>query len=316
MTRFLYGTHRTADPGQASHVDIVAYAIERGVTLHSAPGYDRALEVIRAAAQRAGATPSVIVKIRGQTPADLRTEVDECLERAGVTRLEGVQLCANPSAALLRPGAPYHTALRKLKDDGVVGAYWLESFWQFSDNLLQVVEDDLFDGISLFYNLFNREASNALFERVSASGKCILAMRPFCGGRLRDGVDPRHVNAKAVERAPEFAPYFDTIFELHARAGSATRIDTALRFLLGVPAVRGIVGSTTRREHLDDLIERTTSLPPLEPALVAELQALHATWWKDSGAGYTPNTSTSVTRRGAATAMHKLRKKVKRLFGR
>ncbi len=292
-SRFTFGTARTDDPGERTHVDLVRRAVERGAWLHGAATYGRSLEVIaRVAAD--GHRPRLIAKSRTRTPADLRAELDQTRRRSGLARLDLVQICACPDSALLAPGNPFREALEEQVRDGLVGGYLIELFWQFCEPLDAVLTDDLFVGAVTYLSAFNRELTNDAAERLSAAEKWLVALRPFCGGRLLDAPTVVAERGKREERDGRHDAKFASLGELASDLGIASLRELSLRFLLASPEVATVVGSTRRRSHLESALDDVERLDPLPSDGVDRIRALHAEWWSEAGAGYTPNTSTEL----------------------
>ena len=293
--RFVFGTARANDPDDAGHVELVRTALDAGAGLHGAVTYGRSLEVIAAAARLVPNRPvRLTAKSRTRTPDDLRREVDQTLERAGVERLEALQVCAGPPAADLAPDRPLRRALERLREDGTVGGLLLEMFHQRCAQLGPLATTGLFDGVVTYVNVFNRELDQRTWDAVRAAGKQIVALRPFCGGRLGSSGRVDRARGKALERGDAHAAKWDAIDALAVELGCEDLSRLSLRYVLSAPGVSAVVGSTRRLARLSGTLRDAETLPLLEPDVVARIEDLHRSWWAAAGAGYEPNESTEL----------------------
>ena len=264
ISSFTFGTGRIDDPASAEHLAVARAAMEAGVWFHTSHAYGdgRVFEVLRKAfAADKTRVPRCIFKVDGQSPELLRETVEICLRGTGVERLDIAQICGNPEPASLRAGGALHDTMCELHQRGLVGAYTLEIFRGFSENLLPVIDEELFDSVIFYYNTVEREVSNALWDSLHRSATPILALRTLAGR-------PDNYGALTEDARRELTAIYE-------RSGCADRFEFRFRFVRSVPGVASTIGATSQLAHLQRFLAADREFSPLPAALVTEIQALH-----------------------------------------
>lgn len=268
VSRFTFGTGRIDDPASAEHLAVARAAMEAGVWFHTSHAYGegRVFEVLRKAfAEDKSQVPHCIFKVDGQSAAGLRETVEICLRGTGKERVDIAQICGNPDPASLRAGGELHQAMCELQERGLVGSYTLEFFSGFSDNLLPVVQEQLFDSVTFYYNTIEREVSSAVWDALQQTATPILALRTLGG-------NPEYYGNLNPEQRQKLT-------ELYERSGCKDRFEFRFRFLRGVTNVATTIGATGKRMHLNRFIEANAGLQPLPDEMIREIQALHSLWF-------------------------------------
>jgi aryl-alcohol dehydrogenase-like predicted oxidoreductase len=278
---FIYGTTRLGDDDvpREQQLAMARSALEQGLWMHTSRQYHHALEVLgEAFAEAPDRVPSLVVKLGGGTAEDVRATIAANTGPLGVQQITLGQL--SPTGALaeqLVSGGPVLDDLRAVKDEGLVGRFVLEIFpWTSAAPLAALRAgrlDGLVDGVITYYNPLQRFADNDLWDELLDRDVSIVSMRTVAGApvhALRD-VPGAAWQPYLQERAVEVAPIFE-------RSGLASWADFCLRFVRSTPQVVASVGSTSRPEHLTELLEQSRSTEALDPALVEELTALQRRW--------------------------------------
>jgi hypothetical protein len=133
--------------------------------------------------------------------------------------------------------------------------------------------DELVDGYIFYLNPLQRFASNELWDELLAQDASIIAMRTVAGApvhALRD-VPGAAWKPYLRERAAEVAPIFE-------RSGIESWADFCIRFAYSTPQVMSTVGSTSRRENLDELIAYSKSPEPLPQDVLDDILTLQRRW--------------------------------------
>ncbi len=278
---YIYGTTRLghADVPRAQQAAMARAAIDAGLWLHTSRQYDHALEVLAEAfdADRAK-VPPLIVKLGGGTAADVRATLAENVSALRVDSVAIGQL--SPIGELaedLVEGGSVLADLQHIKDEGLVRRFVLEIFPWTSAQPLQALRaghlDDLVDGYIFYLNPLQRFASNELWDELLARDAAIIAMRTVAGApvhALRD-VPGAAWKPYLQERAGEVAPIFE-------RSGIESWADFCIRFAYSTPQVVSTVGSTGRRDNLDELMAYSKDPDPLPQDLLADIFSLQRRW--------------------------------------
>lgn len=278
---FVYGTTRLghADVPRPQQLAMAQTVLASGLWMHTSRQYDHALEVLgEAFAENPDAIPPLIVKLGGGSADDVRATLAENTGPLGIGSVAIGQL--NPVGRLghdLVEGGPALDAFRRIRDEGLVGRFVLEIFPWTSSAPLEALRaghlDGLVDGVITYLNPLQRFASNALWDELRARGTSIISMRTVCGApvqMLRD-VPGAAWKPYLQERAVEVAPVFE-------RSQIASWAEFCFRFVRSFEQVVSTVGSTSRSEHLDELVEQSQGADGLDPDVLAELEVLQRRW--------------------------------------
>jgi aryl-alcohol dehydrogenase-like predicted oxidoreductase len=278
---FIYGTTRLGhgDVPREQQRAMARSALDAGLWLHTSRQYDHALEVLgEAFAEDPARVPPLIVKLGGGTADDVRQTLAENLGPLGLRSIAIGQL--NPVGGLadaLVSGGPLLDELRALRDEGSVGRFVLEVFPWTSPAALAGLRagrlDGLVDGFITYYNPLQRFAANELWDELLDRDAAIISMRTVSGAPvevLRD-VPGAAWRPYLRDRAAEVASVVE-------RSGVASWTEFCLRFVRSTPQVVATVGSTSRQEHLDELLEQSRRTETLPVDVLDELDALQRRW--------------------------------------
>jgi aryl-alcohol dehydrogenase-like predicted oxidoreductase len=260
MTPLTMGTGGITDPTNAEMCRVARMGMEAGIWFHVADyGGGVYATLAQAFKEDPAHVPPCIFKVDGTSATGFRESLEDALRRTGKERIEIGQVCGNPVDESLEPLA---AQLLKAREEGLVGSYIMDVIYPYSPKVLQAVQANLFDGYIFYYNVVEREVSNAADALMMERGTPVLAMRTFGG---RDGgnfaSDPAHPRVQAVEA-------------FYQQSGCATRTEFCVRFPLSLPHVRTTIGSTSRVANLKLFLEAGRNPQPLAPEIVAGIQAV------------------------------------------
>ncbi len=278
---FIYGTTRLGHPDvpRSSQQEMARTVLAEGLWMHTSRQYDHALEVLgEAFAENPDAIPPLVVKLGGGSADEVRATIAANTGPLGIGSIALGQL--NPVGQLaedLVTGGSALDGLRALRDEGLVGRFVLEIFPWTSAAPLEALRaghlDDLVEGVITYLNPLQRFAANPLWDELRERGTSIISMRTVSGAPvqvLRD-VPGAAWKPYLQERAGQVAPIFE-------RSGVPTWAEFCFRFVRSYEQVVSTVGSTSRPEHLDELITASQGSGSLDPEVLAELEALHRRW--------------------------------------
>lgn len=280
LPRYIYGTTRLghSDVPRDRRLAMAHTAVDAGLWMHTSRQYDDALEVLGEALAARPEVPRLIVKLGGGSAADVRETIAANIGPLGIDHVAVGQL--SPVGELaddLAAGGPILADLRRIRDEGLVGRYVLEIFpWTSAEPLAALRAghlDGLVDGVIVYLNPLQRFASNPLWDEIVERQVSVISMRTVAGGSvhaLRD-VPGAAWRPYLQERAVQVAPVFE-------RSGVRSWTEFCVRFAHSVPHVVSTVGSTSRPEHLQELLAASVDPQPLPPDVVDELYGLQRRW--------------------------------------
>ena len=218
------------------------------------------------------------MKIGWNSIVEVEEVIRQNLEPLGVKVLDLGQLCLGGALAEeFASGGNCYEAFSRLRRDGKVKRFVLEVFPWTSDVALKAFRagypEGIVDGVIFYLNPLQRFASNALWDLLIDRNEPIIAMRTVSGGpvhRLRD-VPGAAWKDYLQKRAVEVAPIFE-------RSGVSGWTEFCVRFAHSFPLVRATVGSTSRRENLDEFLAASRNIRPLPSGIMEEIIRLHERW--------------------------------------
>ena len=263
---------------------VVRQAMDAGVWFHTARGYSSIANcnlLGRALAEDRAHAPRIMAKIRCYNPDILRYDVEDTLSMLGVERVDIAQLSlrsGESKRALVDDfiaGGPMSELCRKFQAQGKVGSLVLEVFFNTAAESLDAVERDLFDGYTFYYNLLERETSNAVFERIREKRQPLLALRAVAGGCSNPAW---YAARKAKDPDSRTVRIYESVRELAALYGVTDWLEFAYAFLLGQDNVVTAIAGTTDAAHLAANIAAASSYRPIPAELMERIHAIHAEW--------------------------------------
>lgn len=297
MSRFTFGTGDIGQPGcdERNDRELVLTAMRAGCWLHSSPDYggeDNAgatFRFLRRVFDEAGQRPAIISKLGAwflpvDTPGQIRENAEKIIEQLGLERIDLAQLpCKGDLADDILARGPRHEALRRVKEDGLIGGYLAELHTSFADDSLRLARDDWPDGYIFYYNPIDRQASSEVCAALAEKGADIVALRTL--GRVYvdyatwDSATAelhQYAAAGSAERIDALRPIFD-------QSGCRDWVEFSARFILSVANVRTTVGMTTNPEHLRADIAASGAVEKADEELVSAVGTLHEKWFGQDG---------------------------------
>jgi aryl-alcohol dehydrogenase-like predicted oxidoreductase len=281
LSTYIFGTTRLGDNNLPfeQRVQVARAAADAGVWFHTSHTYGNALQALRAAFDMdRKRIPRLVVKIGWSRVGELVEVIHQNLDPLGLDSLDIGQLCLSGELAeSYASGGDCYAEFARLKDEGLVQRFVLEVFPWTSQVALKALKggyaEGSVDGYIFYLNPLQRFASNELWDLLVERKKPIIAMRTVSGGnvyRLRDipgAAWKDYLQRRAVEVA--------SIFE---RSGIPGWTEFCVRFAHSFPTVRATVGSSGRRENLDEFLSASEMIKPLPEAIVDEIVQLHYRW--------------------------------------
>lgn len=286
LTSYIYGTTRLGDDriSFGERVKMARKAMESGVWFHTSNQYNDAEQVLRVAFDEDRTrVPKLIVKIGGDSIAELRNDIRKNLEPLGLENMEIGQLCLGTGALAydFAHGGECYNEFIKIQREGLVNRFVLEVFPWTSGTALAALNGGytkgIVDGVIYYLNPLQRFVSNELWELLNKLNEPQIALRTVAGGpvhRLRD-VPGAAWKEYLQHRAVEVAPIFE-------RSGVDNWTDFCVRFAFSFENIKATVGSTCHTENLTEFIHATNDIHPLPADIVDEIMRLQTRWSEET----------------------------------
>ena len=231
--------------------------MKAGVWFHSSPTYNQGFTfmVLRLAFdENRSQVPKLILKVRDGSVPLMRFEVEDSCRRLGLDGIDVAQLVSmdprpgNLVDQLRQGGGPLAEELASLRDRGLVRQTVLFLNQENSDAAVEAAAtSDLIDGVTLYWNAFQRDCSDAAWAAIQEKAIPVLALRTLGGGPSDKACSANPVAWAALLKA--------------ADCRDATEFN--LRLAASEPAVRTTIGGTASLAHLEEYLECATDALPL-----------------------------------------------------
>lgn len=285
ISPYIYGTTRLGDDqiSVTERVKVVRAAMDSGVWVHTSHQYGSAEQILRKAFDEDRThVPNLIIKMGGNSVADMITDVTQNMQTLGIETLQIGQLCMWDDLALDFANAGSSVQdLIALKKSGLVQNFVLEVFPWTSINPLQALKaghmNGLIDAFIMYVNPLQRFASNELWDEILHQHYPVIAMRTISGGpvyALRDVPGAAWV-PYLQERAVEVAPIFE-------KSGIPTWTEFCVRYAHSIPVVKATVGTSSKVERLQEFLQAAKHIQPLQESIMNEISALQYRWSKET----------------------------------
>ncbi len=140
--------------------------------------------------------------------------------------------------AVMAPGGPYQGALEALRRGWV--RHLLFSSHAPPQTTMEILRDNVFEGVLLSYNLLNFRQMDPVLECAQEQGQGVLVMNPLGGGMI---------------------PQNEELFSAARLPGDGSAAEAALRFVYAHPQVCCVLAGVSRREDVDQAL-RALGGPP------------------------------------------------------
>jgi aryl-alcohol dehydrogenase-like predicted oxidoreductase len=288
---YVYGTMSLGyqDHTFDAYVAMAHYAMDRCDWFHTSHKYGKTFDVLaQAFRDRPGRRPKCIFKLSGDTVEEVRGQVERQIKALGVDQIHVGQLHTGGTlAADLISGGQSLDGLRRLKADGLVGAFTLEVHpWTSQialDHLKGGHGKDIIEGFSFYFNPMQRFALNELYHLILQQRRPILAIRTVAGGPVdRQAARPESADDYMQKRSREILP-------LYRDSGYSNWTDFAMGYIFSQPNVLCTIGACSTPAHLDDYLSGLKQrAKPFDQELSTRIAALHTKWSQEVDAFAAP----------------------------
>lgn len=296
LSSYVYGAGDVGLPGNDYENDreLIRIVAENNSWLHASPDYGGGggaggtFRFLRRACDDLSVRPNMILKLfidgyESGAPAttdDPVRNIRETLEILGRDKVEVAQIWGSDRLYDDFAGdGPITTALRQLRDDGLVGAYAFQLDPKVTPTQWEALQGSVVDGYMFYLNTIERDVDNEVYRLLSASGAEIISLRAL--GRIF--VDYASWNSETAPipayTHPEMPRRVDALKSIYERCGCGDWVEFNMAFRRALPDVKATIGMTTKPAHLHRYLEADQQARPMAAALAEEICALQAEWY-------------------------------------
>ncbi|MFA6288110.1 MAG: hypothetical protein WC661_12065 [Opitutaceae bacterium] len=247
-------------------------AMEAGVSFHSSPTYNNGFTfmVLRMAfdADRSR-VPRMVIKVRDGSVPLMRFEVEDTCRRLALDAIDVAQLVSmdpkpgNLVDQLRGGGGPLADELASLRKRGLIREAVIFLTPENSDAAVEAAKHELIDGVTLYWNVRQRDCTATAWAALRQRQVPVLALRTLGGGPA----DKHGVTKSAAVDA------------LVAAAGCRNEAELALRLSASEAMLKTTIGGTSSLSHLEEFLAAGKSAGPLPDDLrlqAEKIQTLQA----------------------------------------
>lgn len=242
-------------------------AMEAGVWFHSSPTYNMGFTymVLRTAFEEdRSRVPKLILKVRDGSVPLMRFEVEDSCRRLGIDGIDVAQLVSmdpKPGNLVdqLRAGSgELVDELASLRERGLIRQAVLFLTPENSEAAVEASRHELIDGVTLYWNVVQRDCSASAWAAIREQNIPVLALRTVGGGPADKVTAARDAEIAALLK----------------EAGCRSRTELALRHAASEPVVQTTIGGTASLEHLEEFLAAAERAEPLPAEVLGRIEAV------------------------------------------
>ena len=244
-------------------------AMEAGVSFHSSPTYNNGFTfmVLRMAfdADRSR-VPRMVIKVRDGSVPLMRFEVEDTCRRLALDAIDVAQLVSmdpkpgNLVDQLRGNGGPLADELASLRKRGLIREAVIYLTPENSDAAVEAAKHELIDGVTLYWNVRQRDCTDTAWSALRQRNIPTLALRTLGGGPA-----DKHGMAKSA-----------AVDALVAATGCRHEAELALRLAASESMVKTTIGGTASLVHLEEFLVAGHSAIPLTSDLRSQAEKIQA----------------------------------------
>jgi predicted aldo/keto reductase-like oxidoreductase len=257
--------YENGDPEEA--VKLIVKAYELGINyFDTAPNYvkDKSEEIVGMAFREIERKNKNVKnplpyywtsKTSDRSADEVRKRLERSLKRIGKDKIHFYHLwCimdADHYQDLMKKGGAYEGAM-KAKEEGLIDHLVFSSHATGEENL-EIINDDVFEGMLVGYNITNFPRQDQAVKRASEKNMGVVTMNPLAGGLI-----------------PKNAKYFEK--KLERSNTDMSIVQTALAFIMGQPEITVALSGMTREKELIENVKTLNYLKVLSEGEVVDLK--------------------------------------------
>ena len=177
MLKIGLGTGNLKEKFNNDYYDLFEYSVENQNLIHSALNYSNTKQYFEKIYKNNQKIPKVIFKIElKKNPIKkitfIQNQIEFILNNYNLESIDSIQLCNNPNSNYFNI-LLIKKIFKKYIDKKVIKNIYLESFIDFGNNLINLVEDDFFKGFIFTLNLSQRGCEDEFFKRINLKKKIL-----------------------------------------------------------------------------------------------------------------------------------------------
>lgn len=288
------------DAHNSEQLKVAFAALEKGLWFHSSLHYSlEHKNFIRKLQEQSSGTTNTIVKIDVNHPQRKETiayQVEQYLKETKTQQIQVVQLCANPPAHTLKQDGDVAMKLKKLQQEGKIKTVYPEVFWQYSNNLSETLDYNVFSGFVFYHSLIHRDITTDFYNKLKEKNISHIALKGIGSGA--------EFFFKSQEKE-------QAIKALMHKCGIDDIIKFRLLYTKSVREAEGLVIATTNYNHFEKLYSIISSSEELPLEIINEIEKLHEIWWRDQGVGEGLGLHNPIGRMGIKILLNNIKDRAK-----
>jgi len=175
--------------------------------------------------------------IEDPTADAVRRRIETSLKRLCINKINFFDMWAISSfdeyRTIMKKDGPYKGAL-KAREEGLIDHITFSSRLPSKD-IIRIINDDVFEGVTLSYNIINFPSSESALVAADKAGMGIAIMNPLASGII-----------------PKYQDYFSFMLE----NGSESVVQAAIRFVMSAQGVTTVLSGVSDINHLYENIKQ------------------------------------------------------------
>ena len=180
------GTTKLEPEINQEYQKIFYYCLKKSILIHSYDNYPNTEIYFREIKKKNLPEPKIITKILvNKNPfkkiVNIPKEIDHYKLKFNTSKLEYLQICNNPNKNYIN-----QFILKRIlkKNNYKFKKILLDCFYSYSKNIINLINDQIYNGIVITLNIFQSGASIDLLKKIKKLNKEIIVISPFAGGKL------------------------------------------------------------------------------------------------------------------------------------
>ncbi len=190
---FCIGTGGLKSNYEQEYEKIFFYSIQKNIPIHTSLDYPYIESYFNQAYKENIGKPLVIVKIFiNRNPIkkiiNIPKQIQKILDKLKIDKVHALQICNNPSYKFYN-NKLIDLIFKNLKKKQVVENLYFDTHYDYNENLLNYINNEIYNGYISTYNLFNRGISNELYNKIILNNKNIIAISPVNITKILDNIN-------------------------------------------------------------------------------------------------------------------------------
>lgn len=174
--KFIFGTDKGINP------KIFEYILENNIIVHTSFDY-KGYEYIKKLEQSKINKIHYIFKFKFSCFDEFKKLYEKYKKDLNLKFIYAIQISRNPILSKQEQNLIFNFIEGEKKKKNLKKLYY-EVYWQYSNDIIELLDNNLVDGYVFCYNPIEREVNNELFLKIVNTPKEIIALRTFSGFKI------------------------------------------------------------------------------------------------------------------------------------